>query len=152
MYGRVALLLAPIVALSACGSKQPQQPRWVLDEFISVEDQARADVLAFPKEFVLAAGDLLPAEQRLELFLRDNAQGVGSQKLIEGEQLTRAQVGNWTFIIKRKLLSDGMRYTVECSSDGQSRETSDLNARNLARYIRDGWLEPRFLKIAKNPT
>ncbi|NLF24576.1 MAG: hypothetical protein GX589_02815 [Deltaproteobacteria bacterium] len=120
-------------------------------ERVSVKDQALAEVEATPLEFVIKFQNDSAVWQRAKsffsLYLEEEAVPGSRDKenhICSGSQRNPA----YRYCIKRAPEKGGMRYQVKClplSSKAQP-DFAERNARNLARFLRDGTLEVSLLE------
>jgi hypothetical protein len=121
-------------------------------EYISPETQAIDDISATTKSFIVSFADDQHSRERAELFLRDYAggfeyvenQGPSLTSVFSNKSATGAA---YSYEIERTMLQDGYQYVIICAPRGDvaSQELADRNARNVARFIRDGHLEVSLL-------
>ncbi len=118
----------------------------------TVDDQARAAVLASPRTFVISWDDDRMAWERARFFFekyvaREESRAPVVSKVIGTRwALTNGKNGQYVYEVWKDSVSKGFKYTVRCTAQngGQAQE-AQLNAGNLARFIREGKLEVSLL-------
>jgi len=140
-----------VLAGSGCAAKQPEAyarltPTSV--EVVTIEDQARDAVAAVPTEFLLVAPESGLAWSRARDFFGLYAK---SRLAVDSETLLsdrgRAS-GRFFYEIERSPTARGTRFSVRCFPvQGNAIVSSSIqNARNVARFLRDGVLELSLLE------
>lgn len=116
------------------------------------EDQARAEVLAAPTEFIIPMDQDRYAWERARFFLENYGSGTGGPsnavvKVVGSRRGLSSAPGEspYTYEVFKDFGSDGYRYSVRCSSDNGDVRDAALNAGNFARFIKDGKLEVSLL-------
>lgn len=139
-----------MVSLAAC-SPAPMSPILSV-EYIPPETQALDDIAGTSKSFLIPVDEDEHAQERVELFLRDYASGVSrSEPSVNSDTIVfsnRAHSGaSYIYEVERTRVAGGFQYIVFCEPrhSGASDDLADRNARNFARFIRDGHLEVSLL-------
>jgi hypothetical protein len=137
------------VMLCACVPAEPR-PEWKL-EVVSPREQALADILAAPTQFVIRPEDNNAAWERAASFFRLYLKEGGAPPFSLGEDSITNAVGpgvKYVYEVERAPMALGFEYSVTCRPSGPvSRpELARRNAQNLARFIKDGTLELLFLE------
>ena len=116
------------------------------------EDQARAEVLSAPTEFLVPIEQDRFAWERARFFLENYGSGTGSQsnavvKVVGSRRGLASAPGPspYTYEVFKDFSAAGYQYSVRCSSSEGDAELATLNAGNFARFIRDGKLEVSLL-------
>ncbi len=146
----VSLLLL-LVMSSGCAGKRPEPyarltPTAV--EVVTIEDQARDAVAAVPTEFLLVAPESGLAWSRARDFFALYAKSslaVDSDTLLSDRGKSS---GRFFYEIERSPTNRGTRFAVRCFPvQGNAIVSSSIqNARNVARFLRDGVLELSLLE------
>lgn len=147
--------------LIGCGASSSTRHYGELEvaSVVSPKEQAIEEIQNTPKEFVVDHSEALITEQRLNIFLSQylpneshgipaNSADVVSRKAAFGGPMVHvARSSNFLYTITQSFTQDGLRYQVKCASvaAGKGKIEADLNARNLARFIKDGMLEVSVL-------
>lgn len=139
------------LTLSACGSQAPQVQPQLEFEVISPEEQVAQSLAETPKSFVVQYSEAQHTEERLAYFFRNytaGAQETDEQGPSSATVITNKIDSNTNFLytIERTVNASGYQYIVHC--EGLSNEfqpAADRNARNLARFLREGQLEVSLL-------
>lgn len=144
-------LSLPIILLALGCSPTPMSPILSV-EYISPETQAIDDISSTTKSFVVSFADDQHSRERAELFLRDyaggfeyaNNQGASHTSVFSNRSATNSA---YSYEIERTMLGNGYQYVVMCvpRAETASDELADRNARNVARFIKDGHLEVSLL-------
>lgn len=148
------LLILTLLILSSCSLKNKRnsgifyQPEEYEVEFESVEDQARKSISYTKRNFHIPAERIIPAWDRVYMFFNVF---VKSKPSIAHSNRIVGNSKNYTYEIIRKNANkglEGMFYEVICKDRRFNKETdiSILNAKNLARFIKDGTLEVGLLE------
>ena len=147
---RLSRALFLVAFLAGC-SGQSAEPRARLVpasvEVITVADQARAAIAATPTEFVLSVPEDRLAWSRARDFFAlyaGSPVGVDSEQLLSNRGVTTS---GYFFEIERVAVDRGARFSVRCfpAHGAAIVESSIQNARNVARFLRDGVLEVSLL-------
>lgn len=151
---RLRLVLIAAVGWGALGCAArpapPPQPRYEV-QVETVEDQALAAVEATAPDFVVPLSESEDAWARAHLFITQYAAGDGvardagpSGMVLSNESNTAER---FTYRIERRFEPRGYRFSVTCAprATSGSRAAADINARNAARFIREGTLEVSLL-------
>jgi hypothetical protein len=116
------------------------------------EDQARAEVLAAPTEFLVPIEQDRFAWERARFFLENYGSGTGAQsnavvKVVGSRRGLASAPGPspYSYEVFKDFSGSGYQYSVKCLSTDGDGELSALNAGNFARFIRDGKLEVSLL-------
>ncbi|MCO6429530.1 MAG: hypothetical protein J5J00_01625 [Deltaproteobacteria bacterium] len=121
----------------------------------TVSQQALNEVLATPTQFTVPAPEAADAWARARLFFM---QYLGVSNISEAESVLSPKQSllsnegrkdsRFAYQVMRETLKSGeTRFLVTClpSAAGTSAQNAERNARNLARFIREGTLELSFL-------
>lgn len=136
-----------MAALGACsGSTGPAPARYEV-EVQTVEEQALEEVLAAPTDFTVASVEADAAWARAALFFdRYTSTGGVFTSTREAEVLaSRGGPASYRYEVVRAPAGAAYRFQVRCSPRGGAPSLAERNARNLARFIRDGNLELSLL-------
>lgn len=131
-------------------------------EVITSEEQALEEVMKMPKQFVVKYSESHHAAERVQLFLTTYTGGAQVEDNQGASQATvfsnvKSAKDKFAYQIERTTAPDGFQYIVICEpvssganwnsvvSNSVDVETADKNARNVARFIRDGQLEVSLL-------
>lgn len=130
---------------AACAPSAPPQPQYEY-EVVSIEEQALEAISATPMEFEIAFEDDEAAWDRSQLFFNNYTSGAIVQDFDYPApgQILRSRPGSqdkYIYEVERSQLPQGYRYVVSCQRRQGFAYLSERNARNLARFIRDGHLE-----------
>lgn len=116
------------------------------------QDQARAEVLAAPTEFLVAIEQDRFAWERARFFLENYGSGSGVPsnavvKVVGSRRGLSSAPGSspYTYEVFKDFGSDGYRYSVRCLANNGDAGDAALNAGNFARFIKDGKLEVSLL-------
>jgi len=116
------------------------------------EDQARAEVLAAPTEFLVPIEQDRFAWERARFFLENYGSGSGSPsnavvKVVGSRRGLSSAPGPspYTYEVFKDFSAAGYQYSVRCLTSGGDSGDAALNAGNFARFIRDGKLEVSLL-------
>lgn len=116
------------------------------------QDQAKAEVLAAPTEFLVPIEQDRFAWERARFFLENYGSGTGSPsnavvKVVGSRRGLSSAPGTspYTYEVFKDFGADGYRYSVRCSATNGDAEDAALNAGNFARFIKDGKLEVSLL-------
>ena len=118
-------------------------------EVVDTSQIAVENIKATPKQFVLEGTPNNQAWERGRLFLDKYINGSnlsvvsrGSESVERLESKSSASV-NYKYRIERIRAGEMYKYSIECSplSTNANNISADLNARNLARFLKDGTLE-----------
>lgn len=117
------------------------------------EDQARQEVLSTPKEFLVAFADDQYSWERARFFLEnyvDAGAGHASAVIkVVGDRWSLASnpaAARYIYQVVKDAGDSGFTYQVSCVAGiGGDSSQAELNAGNLARFIRDGRLEVSLL-------
>ncbi len=120
-----------------------------------MDDQARAAVLASPRTFVISFDDDRMAWERARFFfekyvVREESSAPVVSKVIGTRwALTNGKKGPYVYEVWKDSVSQGFKYTVRCiAQNGGQVQEAQMNAGNLARFIREGKLEVSLLPKA----
>jgi hypothetical protein len=156
------LALVTLTFLTGCSSIPEARPGSIasiikanqegLEVEQTVDEQARAAVLGSPKTFVVSLDDDRMAWERARFFFEkyvtheQSAAPVISKVIGARWALTNGKSGRYTYEVWKDSVANGFKYTVRCAAQngGQAQE-AQLNAGNLARFIREGKLEVSLL-------
>lgn len=139
----------PLLILFALGCASKQAP-FVIEkvepelslEHLTVEDQALEDVLATPLVFELPPNEQVAAWNRARYFFK--SQTASSKE--QSDAIGNGPNETYHYLVRRTLKNALSRYEVECIAKSPALQTmADRNARNLARFLRDGTLEVSLL-------
>ena len=120
-------------------------------EHISVKEQALAEISETPLEFAVAFDRNVEAWQRAVTFFSLYANRGSTGNFVEKENEISSVAGpasSYDYVVKRAFTQSGVNYTVNCRAAGNQASSfiAERNARNLARFIRDGTLELSLLE------
>ena len=114
---------------------------------LEVERAATTFVVPFSEDYY--------ATQRVLEFMQRYGRGQVERRRVAVDQELISDVKGvrespFSYLVEKVQVSDGMRYSVTCLSDGaetlSARQAAVLNARNFARFIRLGKLEVSLLR------
>jgi len=161
MSGRLAVTtgLGFLLALSGCsaGPSAGTHARHgqVEYELITIEQQIVEAVMASPKEFIVPFSNEQAAWERVLYFFREYADlqtpfitSLASNTIQITNQHDAAKTGKpYIYMVEKFPVSGGMKFRIHCIPNGNrgTRDLADTNARNVARFIRDGTLERSIL-------
>jgi hypothetical protein len=163
MKNGTSLIAVALLASVGCSSSDGVRPGSIANlshasayEKLEVEatpqDQARAEVLAAPTEFLVPIEQDRFAWERARFFLENYGSGSGSPsnavvKVVGSRRGLSSAPGAsaYTYEVFKDFGSDGYRYSVRCSAHNGDAEDAALNAGNFARFIKDGKLEVSLL-------
>ncbi|RMG43092.1 MAG: hypothetical protein D6719_04460 [Candidatus Dadabacteria bacterium] len=138
------------LVLAGCGTKKPDSPRYEV-EILTPAEAVLEEVMSTPTEFIVDYDNDPTAWDRIPYFFTRYL-GVKMpvvEYLGNNSYRIRAPSGStkYSYNILKTPESTGFRYRVECIPNQSSAKSSlaDRNARNLARFIRDGTLELSLL-------
>ena len=119
-------------------------------EVVSVKDQALQEIEQAPLDFDMPYAADLPAWQRAISFFKMYLKEQGRAPFSETETVIENQAGEgvrYVYRVVRTPAAGAMHYRVSCgpAGPGSTPLQADTNARNLARFIRDGTLELSWL-------
>ena len=158
-----SLMAVALLASMGCSSSGGVRPGSIANlshasayEKLAVEatpqDQARAEVLATPTEFLVPIEQDRFAWERARFFLENYGTGSGAPsnavvKVVGSRRGLSSAPGSssYTYEVFKDFSADGYRYSVRCSASNGDTQDSALNAGNFARFIRDGKLEVSLL-------
>lgn len=116
-------------------------------EYISTKEGIKLEVEAFPKVFNLEHGQDAISWERLYTFNRFYIKS--KNPITSTMQHIAISSDNYIYIVQRKYLNKAVQYKVECLDRKKEQETvqSDLNARNLSRFLASGQFERDLLAL-----
>lgn len=123
-----------------------------LVEYLSVDDIARKEIEASPLKFSIDLSESRNAWERAQLFLNSYAGGHKELLTANSSRLVGNSAQGCTYEVQRHFMKDSYLFEVRClkpsaeQTSGLSYASADLNARNFARFIRDGMLEVSLIK------
>jgi len=126
--------------------ERSRQTQWEI-EVETIEDQAIAEVLGAPTEFVVTFSDDHHSWERAILFLERHTSKQAFQYISSPQEMIivsnhGAVQDNYWYNVEKASHPEGWFYRVKAVSAGAgSHHLADRNARNLARFIRNGILE-----------
>ena len=151
-------LLAVTVVVGGCatqdklsGSILPDSAKGSYRVEESIEDAALKEIQATPTRFSVSYGDDRYSWERAQLFFgKYITHGKPPLTKIVGKNWTLSnattQQGKYNFTVQKIEASKNYEYVVGCTARvGGDTRTAELNARNFARFIRDGKLEVSLL-------
>ncbi len=117
------------------------------------EDAARRELDEVSTDFTVPIQDALTAKERMDLFF---SQYLGGKESVDTYQVTRSMGNgvlrkgaseNFRYEVMRRPTPQGYIFMVRCFPSGGRGNRLDAmqNAKNLARFIRDGRLEQTLL-------
>lgn len=119
-------------------------------EVVTVEEQALEDVMASPRFFTVPLKGDFDAWRRASLFFNMYLNEASSIPFDADRIVSSRRKGaQYVYEVKRKNLKNGVKYQVFCypvTISAEKASLADRNARNLARFIREGTLERMFLE------
>lgn len=139
----------------SAASQRTQPKKWDV-ELVTIEDQAIQDVEGAVTKFELDFSDNTPARERLAIFydfyLKEQA---GTEKdLIDlrDTQVVYYRTENYLYRVKIRDHGGSFTYDVACQGNRGTKRVRDYlaaqrNAKNLARFIKDGSLEVSLLEF-----
>ena len=132
-------------AQNSLPSESPQIER------VSVKDQALAEIEAAPLEFLIEFQNDSAVWQRAKSFFPLYLGEVSAPGPLGKENQICSGLKNnptYSYCIKRSPGKGGMRYQVSCAPVGPEATPvfAERNARNLARFLREGTLEVSLLE------
>ena len=135
------------VALLLIGCSASKTPNYEV-EVVTIDAQMLEDLNSTPTTFVVDIVEDHYAWERAQTFFRDYANT--KPRLLErrGRLVLfnqPAEGTNFIYSVEKERQSTGIRYTVECQTQKLDPAAAQLNAHNLARFIRDGTLELSLL-------
>jgi len=152
------LLLLLIIFLAGCSAgavsntqarsvqDTTRQPQWEI-EVETIEDQAIAEILSTPTEFVVTYSDDHYSWERAMIFLQSHTSKQSFQHISSPQEMVivsnhGAMQDNYWYNVEKASHPEGWFYRVKVLPAGAgSHHLADRNARNLARFIRNGILE-----------
>ncbi len=143
------MILLPLLLVSAAACSARRGPRI---EVITVEQQALEEVARTPLTFVVPLlkdeASWERARSFFDLYLGSSPER--REPYSVGEYLMTNSgrgAGRYIYEVERVPEREGMRYTVSCFVHGPDGDAvlAERNARNLARFIKDGTLERSLL-------
>ncbi|MBN8550806.1 MAG: hypothetical protein J0M12_15940 [Deltaproteobacteria bacterium] len=147
-------LLALVLIVAAGCSSMGKKPQYEL-EVVTVEEQAAQAVNESPTDFIVQVPDETIAWERSQLFFSTYTSGAVQQEFDYPRPgvalVTKSrEKDKYIYEIEHSATKDGAyRYVVSCSRNTSKHGGSDYaaqrNARNVARFIRDGNLELSLL-------
>lgn len=146
------LLTLFLIAGAACSMPQAK-PKYEL-EVVTVEELAAQAVNESPTDFVVSGSDESVAWERSHLFFSTYTSGVEEQEFDYPKPgislVSRSRdKDKYIYEIEHTATASGYRYVVSCSRNSSKKGGSDFqarrNAKNVARFIRDGNLELTLL-------
>ena len=149
MSQKKALLLVLLLGIAGCGGRRGPRPEV---EVVTVEQQALAEIEAAPLDFVVPLERDTRAWERARTFFELYAAPQSGKTLASPEDLRISNSGDplakYVYYVERMPHRQGVRYTVRCQANAPGADSylADRNARNLARFIRDGTLERSLLE------
>ncbi|MCB0353979.1 MAG: hypothetical protein KDD64_10655 [Bdellovibrionales bacterium] len=134
-------------------SANSETPKYEV-EVVTIEQQAREDILHTPLEFFLSPSSVVGAENRVNLFFRQFLEEPAPQQQElqpKGVRFTHGGVTgqkNFRYSVDFIPSGRGTAVFVNCSPTRieVSSQSAELNAKNLSRFIREGTLELSLLK------
>ncbi len=148
MLGMRSSSIFPIFlsVLTACAGQPTPAPRYEY-EVVSIEEQALQAVEQMPTEFQVRLEDDESVWDRSHLFFRIYTNAGAFEENFDypnpGTTL-RSKDGvqdAYRYEIERRLSAGGYRYLVQCLPSRPSALFCERNAKNVARFLRDGHLE-----------
>ena len=139
-----------VLVLCSCGRQPQPAPRYEY-EVIGVEQQALEAIEHMPTEFHVEFQDDEAVWDRGHLFFRTYTRAGSYEENFDypspGTTLRSKEGGDdlYTYEIERSQVSGGYRYLVHCSPRRQTALQCARNAKNIARFLRDGHLELSLL-------
>ncbi len=115
-------------------------------DVITVQDQALLDIQSAPTDFTVDFSDSQYAWQRARMFFNQYTTGaaVSDSKLSN----VKSEHDLYFYEVRRALVNGGYRYSVQSVPRSKSASSNMLafqNAKNLARFIKEGTLEVSLL-------
>lgn len=153
VYFQAAVLLLVGLCSSCSLTGKPdsqsifEDPRF---EVVSPIDQAKEEIAKMPQDFVIPSSDDLYAWERTETFFKSYTKN--PNRVRQGSVGTRSAITNrgvfgerYQFAVTKEEVAQGYRYKVNCFLPPNTAGDCDLNAKNVARFIRDGYIETTLL-------
>lgn len=126
------------------------RPKPIAIEAVSSHDEALLQIQSAPTRFFIDVENNAAAWERARFFLTQytGPGRVDIQSTADREQLTKVSESGFRYHISRTFESGGAQYHVICTPTqaGADTTTALLNAKNLARFIREGELELSQIK------
>ncbi len=157
----LSLLATLAIFMAGCASKaKPIGPGSIvrsdnsnIELDATVEDQARAEALNSPRLFFVSFEDDTYSWERARFFLENYVGAAAGHNSVVtkvvGDRLSLASnpgVQAYQYEVVKDSTDGGFNYSVFCAAGaGGDSQQADLNAGNLARFVRDGRLELSLL-------
>jgi hypothetical protein len=150
MKNHLALLIVFIFSGCSLVSEPKVAPKYEV-EVLTIEQQALDAVEQTPTDFTLNYQEDDVAWERAHLFFKTYTNGSVEDPVdypSPGSMLRSKShsAEKFAYQIDHIMKDGGYRYVVRCSSAKGSRESAERNAKNVARFIREGNLELSFLE------
>jgi hypothetical protein len=150
---QVIIIFACCHILTSCfantsGTNQPLQP--IAIEAVSSEEESLLQIQSSPTRFFVDVENNAAAWERAHFFLVQYA-GPGRVELqssSDREQLSKVSKTGFRYQITRNFENGGAQYQVFCSPKqaGVANNDALMNAKNLARFVREGELDLGLIK------
>ncbi|MBX7144965.1 MAG: hypothetical protein K1X79_10975 [Oligoflexia bacterium] len=143
-------LVVLCILVGGCSSATPASPKppGLEFEIVSPEEQVAQSLAETPKHFIVEYTEAQHAAERVEYFFQNYTSGF---KQIQDQGPSAATIitnraeasGGYQYTVERTVTAQGFQYIVNCEASGPGAQpaAADRNARNLARFIREGQLE-----------
>lgn len=145
-----------LALLCACGCAASNSQKLIYEkekyqyDVMSVPDVTKQEVLSTPRTFVLDYYENTYAWERAKIFFKEHTTSFLGERKISAEKTLLSNIESskdrYAFEVERSKIPEGFKYQINCFMNELSGEDrSDLNARNLARFIQKGQLERSLL-------
>jgi len=120
-------------------------------ERVTMEEALREEVANSPVSFVLNHYESNYAWERAKIFFKEHTTGFLGERKVSPDKLLLSNIESakdkYVYEVERSRSAEGFRYHITCfSNEFAGLDQSQVNARNLARFIRMGQLERSLLE------
>lgn len=136
----LAVLIIPLAGGCSNSSRT-----YEVEKVIGVEEQARDEVENAPLAFQVSHEEEQDSWERAQFFFANYSES----KFTEGKNYLSTLPGQtvrFTYRVSKATVSGGKLITVECRDNGAVTTDSTFNAKNLARFIKEGTLEMSLMR------
>lgn len=151
----VSLLIMCAVCLGcAPGYRSADGTRASLDssylyEIVDPLEELKIQIKESPQSFSVPLGDVRVAGDRTVMFFKEfimSKDFTVGQNTVNGQKIFQGSSAHYKYAISTRLMGQSAQYNVQCIPiQGGTTDDAELNAHNLARFIRDGQLEKMLL-------
>lgn len=144
-YTRVlaCVLSIAVVGCHAFEPKASMNPNYSY-EVVDPVEELRLSIREFPNVVEVSLDESRASWERMTMFFKEvlNAKFTTGENTANGQKVVDGSSSHYRYRILRRVNGEQMQYTVQCVAlAGGNAGQADLNAKNLARFIRDGQLE-----------